>query len=64
MAGVGGRSRRPPPAPPSGRIPAWSRSVFYLYAHHLGWSSGPVTLTFDVDARTVLVDARLTFEAD
>src|SRR5262245_32070953 len=38
----------PLPARAEGR--AYLVEYFYLYAHHLGWSSGPVTLTFDLDA--------------
>jgi hypothetical protein len=36
----------------------------YFYAHHLGWLSGPVTLTLDTRSMTVAVDADLRFEAD
>lgn len=39
-------------------------TYFYFYAHHLGWLSGNVTLRVDPAALTVLVDARLEFEAD
>lgn len=39
-------------------------SYDFFHAHHLGWLTGPVRLTFDVDAMIVNVENDLKFEAD